>query len=75
MKRRGSSGGGGATRDVELERCRLVGTVFFSAIIVIDGLKYEKKNAHKKKHETKGHTKNCLEGINVLRGYLYRRGI
>ena len=58
MKRRGSSGGGGATLDVEPEWCRLAGTVFLGAIVVNDGSKFEKKNAHKKKQETKGRTKN-----------------
>ena len=58
MKRRGSSEGGGATRDVESERCHLVGTVFLGAIVVTDSSKSEKKNAHKKKQETKGCTKN-----------------
>ena len=43
MKRRGSSGGEGATRDVEPERCRLAGTVFLGTIIVTDGSKSEKK--------------------------------
>ena len=43
---------------MEPEWCRLVGTVFFGAIVVTDGLKFEKKkNAHKKKQETKGRTK------------------
>ena len=70
MKRRGSFGGGGAARDVEPERCRLARMVFLGAIIVIDGSKSEKKNAHEKKNETKGRTKNCLEGTNVRRWYL-----
>ena len=70
MKGHGSSGGGGSTLDVEPKQCRLVGTVFLGSIIVTDGSKSEKKNAHNKKQETKGHTKNCLEGTNVLRGYL-----
>ena len=53
---------------MERERCRLAGTVFLGAIIVTNGSKSEKK-AHKKKHETNGCTKNCLEGIIVRRGY------
>ena len=54
---------------MEPERCRLAGTVFFGAIKVIDGSK-SKKNAHKKKQETKGRTKNRLDGKSVRRGYL-----
>ena len=65
MNRCRSSGRGGVARDVELELCRLAGMVFLGTIIVIDGLKSEKKkNAQKKKQETKGCTKNCLEGTN-----------
>ena len=69
MNQRVLSGGGGATSDVEPERCRLAGTVFLGAIIVTDDSKSE-KNAHKKKQETKGRTKNCFEGANVRCGYL-----
>ena len=58
MKRRISSEGGGAARDVEPEWCRLAGAVFLGAIVVTDGSKFEKKNAHKKKQETKGRSKN-----------------
>ena len=70
MKWRASSEGGGAARDVEPERCRLAGMVFFGAIMVIDGSKSKKKNAHKKKQEKKGRNKNLLEGKSVNRGYL-----
>ena len=62
MKQRGSSGGGGVARDVELEQCHLAGTLFLGAIVVTDGSKSEKKKkkkkAHKKKQETKGSHKN-----------------
>ena len=57
MKWRGSSGGGGVTRDVEPERCRLAGMVFLGAVVVTYGLKSEKKNAHKKKQEINGRAK------------------
>ena len=70
MKGRGSSGGGGATLDVELKRCLLAWIVFLVAIIVTDGSKSQKTNAHNKETGDKGDTKNCLEGTNVLRGYL-----
>ena len=70
MKQRGLAGVGGAAQDVEPKRRRLAGTVFFGAIIVTDGSKSGKRNAHKKKQKTKGRTKNCLEGTNVFRGYL-----
>ena len=70
MKQRGLAGVGGAAQDVEPKRCRLDRTVFFGAIIVTDGLKSGKRNAHKNKKKTKGRTKNYLEGTNVCRGYL-----
>ena len=71
MKRCRLSGGGGAAWDVEPEQCRLAVTVFLGAIVVTDDSKSEKKkNAHKKKQETKGRTKNCLEGKSVRYGYL-----
>ena len=57
MKRRGLSGGGGAAQDVEPEWCCLAGIVFLGAIVVTDGSESEKKNAHKKKQETKCRTK------------------
>ena len=43
---------------MEPERCCLVGTIFLGSIVVADSSKSEKKNAHKKKQETKGLTKN-----------------
>ena len=67
MKRSKYTEEGGSTRDVESGQCRLAGTVFLSAIIVTDGSNSEKKNAHKKKQETKGCSKNCLEGTIVYR--------
>ena len=51
MKRCGSSGGGGAARDVEPERCHLVGTVFLGAIVVTDSSKSEKKKMHTRRNK------------------------
>ena len=68
MKRRGSSGEGGASRDVEPEQCCLAGTVFLGSIVVTDGSKSVKKNAHKKKQETKGRTKNGWREKMVIAG-------
>ena len=70
MKRCRSTEGRGAARGVEPERCYLAGMVFLGTVIVIDGSKSEKKNAHKKKEETNGRTKNCLEGTIFRHGYL-----
>ena len=60
MKRFRSFGGGGATWDVESERCRLAGTVFLGTIVVTDGSK-SKKNAHKKNRRRWG-TQKRVEG-------------
>ena len=75
MKRCGSSEGGGAAWDAKPERCSLVAKVFLGAIVVTDGSKSEKKNAHKKEQETKGRTKNRRGEKNSHRGYLKRPGI
>ena len=69
MKRRGLVGGGGAVRDVEPERCRLAGTVFFGAIVVTDGLKSETKCKQEAMRNEGAHQK-CLEGKSFRRGYL-----
>ena len=55
---------------MEPERYRLAGTTFLGSIVVTDGTKFEKKNAHKKKQETKGRTKNGRREKNGHRGYL-----
>ena len=61
MNRRGSSGGGGAARDVELKWCRLVSTIFLGAIVVMVG--YESvKNAHQTRAGDKGSHKKLVEG-------------
>ena len=60
MNRRGSSGGGGAARDVEPERCRLDGTVFLGAIIVAVGKKYA-KTAHQTRAGDEGPHKKRVE--------------
>ena len=57
MKQRGSSEGGGAAWDVEPERCRLAGTFFLGAIVVMEDLKSEKKNGTQEEQETMGSIK------------------
>ena len=73
MSQRGSSGEGGAARDVEPERCCLVGMDFLGAIIVAVGFKSAKKKK-KKRHtkqeqKMKGHTKNRWGKKMDSRGY------
>ena len=57
---------------MEPDQCRLAGTVFLGAIVVTNGSKSKKKNAHKKKQGTKACTKNRWKEKNGHRGYLKR---
>ena len=61
MNQRGSSGEGGAARDVEPERCRLVGTDFLGAIIVAVGYKYAKKKKKKKNTPNKSRRRRGIQ--------------
>ena len=57
MNRLGSSGGGGAAHDVELERFCLAGTDFLGSIVVAIGYKSAKRHT-RQQQEMKGRTKN-----------------
>ena len=56
---------------MESKWCLLAGIVFLGVIVVTDGSKSEKKNAHKKKQETKGPTKNGMREKMAIAG-IYR---
>ena len=55
--------------DVEQEQCRLAGTVFFGAIVVTEGSKFETKCTQEAIGDEGAHQKH-LEGKSVRHGYL-----
>ena len=72
MKRRGSSGGGGAAWDVEPERCRLARKIFLGAMVVMDDSKFEKKKWHTRRIGDDGAHKNEWREKNGYLRYLKR---
>ena len=56
MNRCGSSGGGGAAHELELDRCRLAGLDFLGAMEVDLGVQIYKNNK-KREGKKKGHPK------------------
>ena len=71
MNQRGSFGGGGAARDVELERGHLVGTVFLGAIVVAVDCKYA-KNAQQTRAGDEGAHKQQVKEKKWIAAGIYR---